>query len=193
VNRMKAIAEFLRSRATKLSGWSRLWIVLIAPFWLFSMVQMVSVENDRWKSECSEWINSLNSLNGKGTQNVQPSAPTPPRTEKSPFAQARRQASKAESPPVILRNLGDGSIAKFPAGTSEAIIAKAIRKYDQEARETAIKELGSRQCLRHQNITNLFLGFVQPTAGALFAFFLALLAKSAVLWVWTGFRKQGQP
>jgi hypothetical protein len=125
----------------RLSGWARLWIVILLPVWAFATLSMVSQVNDWWRHSACTW---------NGCDEYQP---------------ARGQWD-VNGEPIRIRE-----------------------PWLQEVRA----EQQRRALLRAEHHERLVRAFAFPAAGVLIAFALAMIAKSAAIWVWRGFRPNPPP
>lgn len=127
----------------RLSGWARLWIVILVPIWGLGIWSGISGENHSWERYTCDW---------KGC----------------PFYVERvRYYDDAGEP---LRSAADFETLE---GLAPTVVAQ---------------ERDRRQRLTSQHEQRLVQIPTDWTIGVVVAFLIAMIAKSAALWVWRGFR-----
>lgn len=123
----------------RLSGWARLWIVIVIPIWAIATWFSVAAETERWRADC----------NWNGCPNY--------------FEAPREDLVRAGANP-----------------------AELIEPTLDQVRS----ERGRRERVTAQHNERLLFAYTSPALGAFVAFLVAILSKSAALWVWRGFRKE---
>lgn len=129
----------------RLSGWARLWIVILVPVWSGFTAFNLYREQERWRSACN-WAGCAH-----------------------------------YSEPIHYDDNGQRVI--FPSEFVEFADDPPESAVEWVEAEKARRESAS-TLHHHQVITSI----AYPLVGALLAFVLAMIAKSAVIWVWRGFR-----
>lgn len=141
-------------KARRLSGWARLWIVLLVPVWAVSTWVAVSGEIYNWERYRCNW-NGCPQYAPRGfphmgdlAEAADGSLITPP--EREPITEAQRQAQLFEID----------------------------------------REIARREYIRRQQESALMRAIVMPFIASVGAFALLIVAKSAAIWVWRGFRPE---
>jgi hypothetical protein len=171
-----------RIQRVRLSGWARLWIVLLGLFWAVSAWSNVTSESQNWRTVC-DWpdCSKIPVVSSEEYQIV------PYNNDGS--RRSKYSSSPLGSPDKIEVTARNGKTLQFPTDTKSEVVARVRIQYDAERKAEALSELKRRNDLRLQHAQRLASGVVSPALIALLAFALAMFSKAAVLWIWRGFRE----
>jgi hypothetical protein len=175
-----------RVKTVRLSGWARLCIVAVGLFWAASAWTNVVSERENWRIVC-DWPDC--SSNSGARIDEFPIVPH----HNDGSRRSKYASSPIGSPDNVEVTARNGKILQFPIETKREIIASVKLQYDAERKTEALAELKRRNDLRLQHTQRLASAVFSPALVAALTFVLAMFAKSAVLWIWRGFREPKNP
>lgn len=192
------VSFLARLKPKRLSGWARLWIVLIAPVWAISTWSNLAAEHERWLQAC-DWPGCPNFDWSKTKIRVEGEVYGFVYRPVRPLDETEQEASRRVN---LIHQLTMERITRSDQSALASQNVKWIRTLvsvsngdsfsfegflsDQDLKNAARDELFVPKERKHYQ--RMFFSLISSAALAMLAFALAMLARPAALWVWRGFR-----